>query len=139
MITVSRLDHFAIAAENTDAMVAWYEKVLGLVVHVVSGPNPPQKQKVYLIGPAGASGGLAQGYMIEVMPRNETPRHNRNSHEPGLSHAAWCVENFDEALAHLKANGVKFLSEVIPAIGGGRIVSFEDCEGNMTQIVERKK
>ena len=136
MITVSRLDHFAIAADDTDAMVAWYEKVLGLVVHVAAGPNPPQKQKVYLIGPAGAPG-LAQGHMIEVMPKNDTPRHQRNSHEPGLSHAAWCVADFDAALAHLKEHDVKFLSEVITAIGGGRIVSFEDCEGNMTQIVER--
>jgi hypothetical protein len=80
---------------------------------------------------------MTHGHMIEVMPKNTTPRHNRNSHEPGLSHAAWCVSNFDQALAHLKAHNVKFLSDVITAIGGGRIVSFEDCEGNMTQIVER--
>jgi catechol 2,3-dioxygenase-like lactoylglutathione lyase family enzyme len=134
-----RLDHVAIAAENTDTMVKWYEKILGLVVHVESGPNPPQTQKVYLIGPPAETGkGIPQGMMIEVMPRNETPRHERNSHEPGLSHVAWYVYDFDAALAHLRASNVKFLSDVIAAIGGGRIVSFADCEGNMTQIVERK-
>jgi glyoxylase I family protein len=144
MRIVTRLDHVAIAADNTDAMVKWYEEVLGLVVHVVSGPNPPQTQKVYLIGPPverGAksqSDGIFQGMMIEVMPKNATPRHERNSHEPGLSHTAWAVEDFDVALAHLKAKNVKFLSDVIQAIGGGRIISFADCEGNMTQIVERK-
>lgn len=136
MITVSRLDHFAIAADNTDAMVAWYEKVLGLVTYIAAGPNPPQTQKVYLIGPPSQPG-MTHGHMIEVMPKNTTPRHHRNSHEPGLSHAAWCVADFDAALAHLKSHNVKFLSDVIPAIGGGRIISFEDCEGNMTQIVER--
>ena len=76
--------------------------------------------------------------MIEVMPRNETARHERNSHEPGISHVAWAVADFDAALAHLKAKNVKFLSDVIAAIGGGRIISFADCEGNMMQIVERK-
>jgi len=133
---VGRLDHAAIAADNTDAMVAWYKKVLGLEVAVEAGPNPPQKQKVYLIGPPGGNG-LTAGSMLEVMPRNDNPRNNRASHDPGHSHTAWHVTNFDAALAHLKANNVKFMSEVIKAIGGGRIISFEDCEGNMTQIMER--
>lgn len=135
-IVTGRLDHIAIAANDTDAMVAWYERVLGLEVVVAKGPTAPQTQKVYLIGPKGA--GLRGGHMIEVMPRNDTPRHSRNSHEPGLSHTAWYVADFDQAYAHLKSCGVQFLGEVVEAVGGGRLVSFEDCEGNMTQIVERK-
>ena len=137
---VSRLDHFAIAAADTTAMVRWYEKVLGLMVHVESGPNPPQTQKVYLIGPpidGPGTAGVRQGMLIEVMPRNDTPRHERNSHEPGLSHVAWCVLDFNSALAHLKECNVKLLGETIQAVGGGRIQSFLDCEGNMMQIVER--
>jgi len=139
-ITTTLVDHPAIAADNTDAMAQWYEKVLGLVPHVVAGPNPPQTQRVYLVGPPAASGaqGVAAGSMLEIMPRNGTPRHNRNSHEPGHSHIAWRVADFDAAHAHLKACQVTFLSDVIQAIGGGRIISFEDCEGNMIQIVERK-
>jgi len=137
-ITIAgRLDHVAIAADNTDAMAAWYEKVLGLVIHVSAGPNPPQTQKIHLIGPP-SSVGINSGMMIEVMPKNDTPRHDRNSHESGISHVAWYVPDFDAALEHLKANNVKFLSDVISAVGGGRIISFADCEGNMTQIVERK-
>jgi catechol 2,3-dioxygenase-like lactoylglutathione lyase family enzyme len=136
---VNRLDHLAIAANDTSAMVAWYQKVLGLVVHVESGPNPPQTQKVYLIGPpVDGSAGVRQGMMIEVMPRNDTPRHARNSHEPGLSHAAWAVTDFDRALAHLKACNVTLLGDMVQAIGGGRLQSFLDCEGNMMQIVERR-
>jgi catechol 2,3-dioxygenase-like lactoylglutathione lyase family enzyme len=142
MQIVSRLDHFAIAADNTAAMVKWYERVLGLVVHAEAGPNPPQTQKVFLVGPPTAHGaagaqGIRQGMMIEVMPRNESPRAQRQSHDPGISHAAWYVADFDAALAHLRQCEVKFLSEVIQAVGGGRIISFADCEGNMMQIVER--
>ena len=139
MQITSRLDHFAIAADNTDAMVAWYQRVLGLAVHVVAGPILPATQKVYLIGPPATAGNpVHQGMMIEVMPRNATPRHNRNSHEPGISHAAWYVADFDAALAHLKTCQVTFLGDIGQAVGGGRIVSFEDCEHNMMQIVERR-
>ena len=141
MFTTLRLDHYAIAADDTAAMVKWYGKVLGLVVIAEKGPTPPGTQKVYMIAPAGRGGkgeGVVGGMMIEVMPRNESPRHARNSHEPGLSHVAWCVSDFDAALAHLKACEVKITSGVLEAIGGGRIICFDDCEGNMTQIVERK-
>ena len=138
---VSRLDHFAIAANDTVAMVAWYNRVLGLVVHAEAGPNPPQTQKVFLIGPpvdGPGTAGIRQGMMIEVMPRNDAPRHERHILEPGLSHAAWCVLNFDTALAHLKECDVKLLGEVVQAVGGGRLQSFLDCEGNVMQIVERR-
>ena len=137
MPITTRLDHYAIAAADTTAMVAWYERVLGLVVHAQAGPIAPATQKVYLIGPPSAQG-IHQGMMIEVMPMNTMPRHQRHSHEPGLSHTAWHVANFDEALAHLKKCGVTFTSDIVTAVGGGRIISFEDCEGNLTQIVERK-
>jgi glyoxylase I family protein len=140
MLITPRLDHYAIAAHDTTAMAKWYEKVFGLVIHVAAGPNPPQKQKVYLIGPPArdAAARVTQGMMIEIMPRNDSPRHERNSHEPGYSHAAWYVADFDAALAHLKSHNIEFTSDVIQAIGGGRIISFKDCEGNMTQIVERR-
>ena len=137
----SRFDHLAIAAVDTTAMVRWYERVLGLVVHIESGPNPPQTQKVYLIGPpidgTGAAG-VRQGMMIEVMPRNDAPRHERQLHDSGLSHAAWAVADFDRALARLKECNVTLLGENVQAIGGGRLQSFLDCEGNMMQIVERR-
>ena len=137
MEIAKRLDHVAIAADDTQAMVAWYERVLGLTVHAVAGPNSKQKQNAYLIGPAG--GAVKAGMMIEVMPRNDTPRHTRDSHEPGLSHVAWVVSDFDGALAHLRSQQMRFLSDVLEALGGGRIISFADCEGNMMQIVERKQ
>jgi predicted enzyme related to lactoylglutathione lyase len=47
------------------------------------------------------------------------------------------VSNFDEAYGKLKTLGVKFLFEPIAAVGGGKVVSFRDPEGNELQIVER--
>jgi glyoxylase I family protein len=141
MVIAGRLDHVAIAAADTEAMVKWYGRVLGLVVHAEGGPNPGQTQKVFLIGPPllkGATGrGIEKGSMVEVMPKNETERRDRKSHDAGISHIAWYVADFDKALAHLRLCGVTFLGEVMQAVGGGRIISFFDCEANMIQIVER--
>jgi catechol 2,3-dioxygenase-like lactoylglutathione lyase family enzyme len=138
MNITTRLDHYAVAVENTDAFVAWYARVLGLAVHAQAGPIGTATQKTYLIGPPAASGeAIAQGMMIEVMPKNAAPRRPRVLHDAGLSHTAWYVPDFDAALAHLKTCNVKFLSDIVTAVGGGRIISFEDCDANMVQIVER--
>jgi predicted enzyme related to lactoylglutathione lyase len=47
------------------------------------------------------------------------------------------VSDFDAAYAKLKEAGVEYLFEPVIAVGGGRIVSFRDPEGNEVQIVQR--
>jgi predicted enzyme related to lactoylglutathione lyase len=39
----------------------------------------------------------------------------------------------------LEKCGVKFSEAERPAAGGGRILFFEDCEGNLLHFVERTK
>jgi catechol 2,3-dioxygenase-like lactoylglutathione lyase family enzyme len=55
----------------------------------------------------------------------------------GLRHFAVRVSDFDKAYARLRAAGVQFLFEPVKAVGGGKIVSFRDPEGNELQIVQR--
>jgi glyoxylase I family protein len=141
MISTLTLDHIAIAADDTQAMAEWYCQALGWVIHLSSGPTAPQTQKVFMIGPpvepADARKGLHQGHMFEVMPRNDTPRYDRNRNEPGISHIAWGVSHYDELLARLKAHRVNFVGEPIVPLGGKRLINFTDCEGNLVQILER--
>ncbi len=135
------LDHVAIAADNTEQMVVWYNRMLGLVVVARTNPTDPAQQVTYLIGPPAsgdASRGVHAGMMMEIMPRNDHVRRPRDSHDAGISHVAWLVTDFDEAYAHLSAQGVGFVGSVVQAVGGGRLISFVDCEGNLMQIVERK-
>jgi predicted enzyme related to lactoylglutathione lyase len=47
------------------------------------------------------------------------------------------VKNFDEAKSKLTAAGATFIGQPGNAVGGGRIQSFRDPEGNELQIVER--
>ena len=132
------LDHVAIAADDTDKLIKWYHRMLGLVVVAQTEPQEPSGQRTYLIGPP-RSNGVQQGMMLEIMPRNEHVRRPRDSHDPGISHVAWRVSDFDAAYAHLAACGVGFVGAVVQAVGGGRLISFVDCEGNLMQIVERSR
>lgn len=134
----SGLDHVAIAADNTEQMVQWYSRMLGMVILAQTEPMESSGQRTYLIGPPTCRNAFG-GMMLEIMPRNEHVRRPRESHDPGISHIAWMVEDFDEAYAHLAGQGVGFVGSVVGAVGGGRLISFVDCEGNLTQIVERKK
>jgi predicted enzyme related to lactoylglutathione lyase len=43
----------------------------------------------------------------------------------------------DAAKAELTGRGVKFTEEARPAAGGGRVLFFEDLEGNLLHLVER--
>ena len=132
------LDHVAIAADNTEAMTQWYNRMLGLVILAQTEPLSPSNQRTYLIGP-GNNKDTFGAMMMEIMPRNEHVRRPRHSHDAGISHVAWLVSNFDEAYAHLASQGVGFVGSVVQAVGGGKVISFVDCEGNLMQIVERKR
>ncbi len=99
-----------------------------------NGQKPPS---VLLGYDATASGGA----MIEMMPvKDNGPEPATVARfQPGLRHLALRVTDFDKAYRKLTDVGVKFLFEPIDnAVGGGKIVSFRDPEGNELQIVERK-
>src|SRR5579875_3199124 len=99
MLIAARLDHVAIAANNTDQFVKWYEETLGLVIHAVAEPVAPRTERIYLIGPPVPRGskspseGIHHGMMVEVMPKNNAARMQRAPTDPGLSHTAWYVED----------------------------------------------
>jgi catechol 2,3-dioxygenase-like lactoylglutathione lyase family enzyme len=81
------------------------------------------------------------GTKLEMMPARDVGLAPEKfaRFQPGLRHLALRVSNFDAAYSHLKKLGVVFLFEPVDgAVGGGKIVSFRDPEGNELQIVERK-
>ena|SRR5688572_20696993 len=132
MTLFTAIDHPAIACQDVEAQAEWYCKNLGMRVIARNGATPPSM----VIGYDDDARG---GAMIELMPvRDAGPK---PADVPrfctGLRHLAVRVSAFDEAYAALKEAGVEFLFEPGTAIGGGRIVSFRDPEGNELQIVER--
>jgi len=123
------IDHPAIACYDTATQIEWYCRVLEMKVIARNELTPPTALVGYITG----------GTVIELMPvRVQEPKpdaHHRWA--PGLRHLALRVDDFDKAYAKLKSLGVEFIAEPQAAIGGGKIVSFRDPEGNELQIVQR--
>ncbi len=126
------IDHPAIACRDVLRQTDWYCRWLGMCV-VAKTIDPPCAIVGYDHAPGGA--------MIELMPiRDEGLAPERvGRFAPGLRHLAFRVDDFDAAYNALKEAGVTFLGEVVNALGGGKLISFRDPEGNELQIVERPR
>ena len=118
------IDHPAVAAEDVDALAAWYCDMLGYQ-KLVRHDTP-----VWLLR-------AADGTLMEIMPRDQTPRPERTTWTPGWSHLAIRVSDFDAAERFLQEKGVQWTGDVAEAIGGGKVRNFVDPDGNLLQILER--
>jgi len=128
------LDHIAIACRDVERMRAWYERVLGLEVRARKVPSRPDAtQATYLVGIPGS---LAA---FELTPDDGTAPAARKPFTPGISHIALAVDDLGSWEAKLSAHEVTWLGPAGDAVGGGKVRSFLDPEGNMLQLVQRKK
>jgi glyoxylase I family protein len=128
------VDHIAIACRDVERMRIWYERVLGFEVRAQKTPSRPDASApTYLVGLPGSP------TTLELMPDDRTPIPGRQPFHRGLSHVALDVDDLREWEGRLSAADVKWLGAVVEAVGGGRLRSFEDPEGNMLQIVQRTR
>ncbi len=119
------IDHPAIAAENVDQLANWYCEVLGYEKYF------RHEKPVWILK-------ARDNTLIEIMPRDDTPRPERTTWTPGWSHLALRVSNIEQAITYLEGKGVEWGGELINAIGGGKVRTFYDPDGNMLQVVERE-
>ncbi len=124
MTRITGIDHPAVAVEDVDRLSDWYCDVLGYE-KVVRHEKP-----VWILR-------APDGTLLEVMPRDDTPRPERTTWTPGWSHLALRVDDFDAAMAELEQKGVEWSGDEMGAVGGGRVRNFLDPEGNMLQILQR--
>lgn len=123
------IEHFAIAAQDTDALAQWYCKHLDFSVRLKVDRTPP----AYF---------LAQGdgpVLVELIPANDSKRVERRENDPGHSHFAFLVDDFDGVYQHLLNQGVRFAGPPNVRPDGTKLAFFYDGEGNLLQIVYRPK
>jgi len=122
-----KVEHLAIVAKDPAAVKSWYERVLGAREVFHNGQNPP----TYVI----ALGNL----WFEIYAAEKSLPDTANNKLAGFRHLALRVDSLDAARAELEKRGVKFTEAERPAAGGGRVLFFPDCEGNLLHFVERAK
>lgn len=122
---ITGVDHPAVAANDVDQLADWYCEVLGYEKYF------RHEKPVWILK-------APDNTLLEIMPIDHTPRSDRTTWTPGWSHVALRVENIEKAIAYLDTKGVQWAGQIIEAIGGGKVRTFSDPDGNMLQIVERQ-
>lgn len=121
------VEHIAVVAKDPVALKSWYERVLGAREIFNNGWNPP----TFLISLGNV--------WFEIYAAEKSLPDTADNKLAGFRHLALRVDSLDAAKAELEKRGVKFSGAERAAAGGGRILFFEDCEGNLLHFVERPK
>jgi glyoxylase I family protein len=122
------LEHIGLAARDTVALKDWYVEVLGAREVFTDGKSPP----AFLLETAG-------GLMIEIYPGDSRVELTADNKLAGWRHLAMRVDSIETARAELARRGVIVDEPIKPAGGGGRVLFFKDCEGNLLHLVERSE
>ena len=122
------LEHIAVPSHDPVALKSWYERVLGAREVFNNGQTPP----TFLVA-------LPGGGLLEIYVAAGTPGNRGDNKLAGFRHVALRVASIDSARAELESRGVRFNQEIRPAAGGGRVLFFEDVDGNLLHLVERPK
>jgi methylmalonyl-CoA/ethylmalonyl-CoA epimerase len=131
---VKHIDHIGIAVKGLDQASAFYKEILGLEVKAIETVTeqkvnvafiPLTDSEVELLESTAADGPVAK--FIEA--RGE-----------GVQHIAFRVENLEEALAELKAKGIRLLDQSPRKGAGGAKIAFihpKETNGVLVEICER--
>jgi glyoxylase I family protein len=120
------LEHIGLAAKDTIALQAWYVRTLGARVIFQNTDSPPA---YFLELPGGA--------WIEIYSSNFSMKEISDNKLQGWRHLALRVESIETTKRELEGKGVLFNEPIKPAGGGGRVLFFQDPEGNLLHLVER--
>lgn len=119
-------EHFGLAARDPVALKDWYMRVLDATLVLASDTIPP----AFFIA-------LPGGLLIEIYQSARSIPETVENTTSGWRHLALRVDTIETARDRLAARGVAFDQPIKPAGGGGRILFFQDAEGNLLHLVER--
>ena len=120
------VEHLGLAAQDTAALKDWYVKTFGGEMVFTDG----QLLAAFFVK-------LPGGVMLEIYQANKSLKDTTDNKLAGWRHVALYVDSIADSKTELESRGVKFTEAVAPAGGGGSVLYFEDCEGNLLHLVER--
>ena len=120
------VEHLGLPARNPVALKDWYARMLGARLVFGNDQTPP----AFLLA-------LPGGVMIEIYGGDFSLPETSDNKLNGWRHVALRVDSVDAAKTELEQRGLKFTEGVKPAGGGGRVLFFQDPEGNLLHLVER--
>jgi methylmalonyl-CoA/ethylmalonyl-CoA epimerase len=100
---LQQIDHIGIAVQNLDETVAFYRQVMGLEV---SATETLDGMKIAFL----RIGDSELELLEDLTPDGAIARHIAKRGE-GLQHVAYRVDNIEQALAEMRAKGLKLIDE----------------------------
>ena len=122
---MSRIEHFAVYADDPTALKDFYVSALGLHVIVESGGDPPG----YFLADD-------QGMAIEILGR---PPGSPEINQRWVCHLALGVDDVLAKRAELERRGITFETETLVDTDEMKTAFFTDPGGNRGQIVWRRR
>jgi glyoxylase I family protein len=119
------VEHLGLPARDTGALKDWYVRTLGGKMVFTDGQTPP----IFFVQLSGA--------IFEIYQSNRSLPDTTDNKLAGFRHIALRVDSIEAAKAELEKRGVKFTEQIRPAAGGGRVLFFQDLEGNLLHLLER--
>jgi len=120
------IEHLGLPARDPVVTKDWYVRTLDGKMIFTDGKNPPC---FFVQLPGGVS--------LEIYKANSSLKETADNKLAGWRHVAVRVDSIETARATLEQRGVEFTAAVGPAGGGGRVLYFEDPDGNLLHLVER--
>jgi len=130
---VTRIDQIGIAVDDLDASLALYASALGLTAG--------SRERIDEDGVEEAMLTVDGVHLQLVQPTREDSPIARflARRGPGLHHLGLAVRSLDEALAHLRAQGVELIDEEPRVGGGGHRIAFvhpRSTGGILLELIE---
>jgi glyoxylase I family protein len=122
---MSRIEHFAVYADNPAALKDFYVGALGLRVIVENAGPPP----AYFLADD-------HGMAVEVLAR---PEGETNANQRWICHFAFWVDDFVTSRNQIENLGIVFEDETLVENDDLKTAFFKDPAGNRCQIVWRRK
>jgi glyoxylase I family protein len=119
------LEHPAIAAQDSDALMQWYRKIFNGKIVYQSDSAP----YVYVLKLEGS-------WYLEIIPAGQGSPRPYAPAEIGWRHMAVTVSDFNQAMDYLRGQGVELFGQREPA--GFKLVFFRDPEGNLLHLIWRE-
>jgi methylmalonyl-CoA/ethylmalonyl-CoA epimerase len=127
---LTEIDHVAIAVNDIDAAILWYESVFGAVV--------VHREVVESDGVDEALLKVADSYIQLLTPtREDSPvaKYLARNGE-GLHHIAYRVDNCAQTLAAVKSSGARVIDEVPRPGSRGTTVAFVHPKSSFGTLIE---
>ncbi len=136
MINAQYINHIGVAVKSIEAARAFYERTLGLKFEGIE-EVPEQKVKV-----AFFSCGQTRIELLEPTTPDSTVAQFIEKRGEGIHHLAYTVDNLQERIDQLKAQGIRMIDEKPRKGAHHNDIAFihpKSSAGILTEICEPKK